>query len=478
MNPDNISRTFIGSVVCIDLVGYSTKSVAQQIAVKEAFNRLLAAALKRIPPEDRIILDTGDGAAISFLGDPEESLAVGIALRDTMAAHSVELGASDAAEGAVRIGINLGSVKLAVDLNGYPRIVGDGINVAERIAAFASPGEAVVSHSFYEMVSRLSEANTRLFRAVGKRTDKNGRDHEIYAILDEAAIKAAAKAAAAATAASAALVPASESGLTAFLRDKFKVGFAALLLVGLIAAEAVMFLRPRAPASVPEVAVAPASAPASAPTPTPSVAPPATIATAPPPVVKLPDPKPVALPPVLPPVKVEPPKPEPMKAAPAKAEPVKPEAPKAEASKPARKDESKSGPESRELRGRAPEAGKPARRGEDKGPSTPVYEPPKPPPAEAPREEPKPAVAASTAVIPISRPPPNFPPAAAAKNIDSGSVKARLSIDAAGHVTGVQILEARPRRYFDEEATRSLRAWRFNPGAENRSYDVEIAFQR
>jgi protein TonB len=88
------------------------------------------------------------------------------------------------------------------------------------------------------------------------------------------------------------------------------------------------------------------------------------------------------------------------------------------------------------------------------------------------------ASAPTTLATPVSRSAVNFPPAAAARGIDSGRVKARLTVDAAGSVSKVQILEAYPRRYFDDEATRSLREWRFNAGADNRSYDVEIAFQR
>ena len=34
---------------------------------------------------DRIILDTGDGAAISFIGDPEDALFVATSLRDAVA---------------------------------------------------------------------------------------------------------------------------------------------------------------------------------------------------------------------------------------------------------------------------------------------------------------------------------------------------------------------------------------------------------
>jgi TonB family protein len=101
------------------------------------------------------------------------------------------------------------------------------------------------------------------------------------------------------------------------------------------------------------------------------------------------------------------------------------------------------------------------------------------PAAEPAREEPKPAAPApTTTATPIARAAVDFPPAAAARNIDAGTVKARLTIDANGAVKNVQILESRPRRYFDEEATRSLREWRFNPGADNRSYEVQIDFQR
>jgi protein TonB len=144
--------------------------------------------------------------------------------------------------------------------------------------------------------------------------------------------------------------------------------------------------------------------------------------------------------------KPEPPKPEPAKPVTAKAEP-KSAARRAEEAKPA-----------------------PA-------PPQPEWKPPEPP-REPPREEPKAVAAATTAATPVSRSSVNFPASAAAKNIDSGVVKARVTINAAGLVTGVEILEARPRRYFDEEATRSLREWRFNAGADNRHYDVEIAFQR
>lgn len=102
-----------------------------------------------------------------------------------------------------------------------------------------------------------------------------------------------------------------------------------------------------------------------------------------------------------------------------------------------------------------------------------------PPAAPAPRPEPPRAASApAAAAIPVTREPLVFPREAAARGIESGSVRARLLIDAAGNVKEVRIQESRPARHFDREATRSLSRWQFNPGAEDRTYDVEISFSR
>jgi hypothetical protein len=82
----------------------------------------------------------------------------------------------------VRIGTNLGPVRLVRDPNGQPNIIGDGINVAQRVMSFARPGQVLVSRAYYEMVSRVSEDYAQLFAYQGSRTDKHVREHEIYEI--------------------------------------------------------------------------------------------------------------------------------------------------------------------------------------------------------------------------------------------------------------------------------------------------------
>jgi len=171
-------KTIMCSVLFLDIVEYSRKSVSGQIALKDGFNTFLAAAIRNVPINDRIILDTGDGAAISFMGDVEDALKAALNLREKLLTEGAHMDPPL----LVCMGINLGPVRLVKDINGQPNIVGDGINVAQRIMGFASPGQILVSRSYYEAVSRLSQEYVGMFDYQGSRTDKHVREHEVYAI--------------------------------------------------------------------------------------------------------------------------------------------------------------------------------------------------------------------------------------------------------------------------------------------------------
>ena len=409
MKTDTASRTIIGSVLCVDLVGYSRRSVDQQGAIKKEFARLLTQSLKGVRPEDRIILDTGDGAAVSFLGDPEACLQFGLRLRDTTGAHAAKLGCAPG-EGPVRIAINLGPLKLAVDMNGHPNIIGDGIRVAEKVVAFAEPGDMIVTRSFHDMVSRLSDEHAQLFHYEGVRTDGNDRGHEIYSV-------ARAKSPEVARLPPPAL-PASEGALAAFLRDRTKFGVTVGILVAVIALEGTSLANRSAKPEASTGTKAQVTTPIRQ-------------------------------------VKVE-----------GKSE-TKPE-PRVEP-----------GIEKR-VEAKAPPPKSAPRAAEKR-----VREEPKPAPVPAvaaQSEEPKAVLAlaapSTTTATPVSRAPLSFPVLAINRGIDRGVVRARLAINAAGEVTGVSILSADPPRIFDREAVRSLEEWRFNSGADNRSYEVEIEFKR
>ncbi|HEX7218085.1 MAG TPA: hypothetical protein VF280_02595 [Burkholderiales bacterium] len=163
-------RTRVCSVLFIDIVEYSRRDVAEQVRLKNMFNLVMSSALGHVEPEERVVVDTGDGAAITFLGDPERALYVALEVFDNVG------------ELPVRMGINLGPVSLMKDLNGLDNVIGDGINVAQRIMSFAGSGELLVSRQFYDIVSRLSDDYAAMFKIEGSRTDKHERAHEVYSV--------------------------------------------------------------------------------------------------------------------------------------------------------------------------------------------------------------------------------------------------------------------------------------------------------
>ena len=170
------------SVVFADIVRHSQEHVSQQVALKARFSALLATAIEHTPAADRLVLDTGDGAAVCFLGDPEDALFTASSLRsrvlETPEPHALRL----------RIGINLGPVRMVKDINGRTNVIGDGINVAQRVMSFAEPNQILVSRSYYEVVSRLSPEYARLFQYAGLHRDKHVQQHEVYEVQLSAAL--------------------------------------------------------------------------------------------------------------------------------------------------------------------------------------------------------------------------------------------------------------------------------------------------
>lgn len=175
---ERLNKTSICSVVFLDIVNQSKKPVAEQIRDKELFNGFINEAVKDVAQNDRILLDTGDGAAIALLGAPEEALFVAMTIRDSILRRNKD----NEQKLFVRTGINLGPVRVVSDINGRPNILGDGINVAERVMSFADPNQILVSRSYYEITSRLTEEITGMFTYFGIKQDKHVREHEVYSI--------------------------------------------------------------------------------------------------------------------------------------------------------------------------------------------------------------------------------------------------------------------------------------------------------
>ena len=172
-------RTIVASFLFTDLVGFSKGTATDQYAAKANLSAALRQHLAALRESDYWIKDTGDGALIAFVSNPEHALYMALALaRDYGAAAGTE---SEAAA-RLRTGLHLGTVKESIDVEARRNFIGDGINAAKRIMDFALPGQIAASRSFFEAIANLDAAYAALFRHLGAPDDKHGRAHELYEV--------------------------------------------------------------------------------------------------------------------------------------------------------------------------------------------------------------------------------------------------------------------------------------------------------
>ena len=183
MSPEEVlKKNVMGTIMFMDLVAYSTHSVDQQVVIKTLFNELINKAIGGVDEHSRILLDTGDGAAICFLGDPEEALRSSLLLRDLLVQkYGQKL--------SIRVGLHMGPVRMLMDINKRINVVGDGINVAQRIMDFSSANQITVSRAYYDVISRISDGGEGMFEFLGARLDKHKRSHDVYALVDPNAVR-------------------------------------------------------------------------------------------------------------------------------------------------------------------------------------------------------------------------------------------------------------------------------------------------
>jgi hypothetical protein len=183
--PRSPTRTLVASFLFTDLVGFSIGSAAEQYAAKATLSAILRRNIAALGDDDYRIKDTGDGALIAFVSNPEHALYMALAIAQDFGRAAADAGFPS---NSLRTGLHLGSVKESIDLEARPNFVGDGINAAKRIMDFAAPGQITASRAFFDAVAVLDSAYATLFRHVGAPDDKHGRAHELYTITPSATV--------------------------------------------------------------------------------------------------------------------------------------------------------------------------------------------------------------------------------------------------------------------------------------------------
>jgi serine/threonine protein kinase len=183
-NVNALRKNVLGTIMFLDMVAYGGNSVDQQVASKVLFNELVGKAIAGVRESSRIMIDTGAGAAICFLGDPEEALSSALLLRDLMQLPKYR------AKLSLRAGLHMGPLRMVLDINERMNVVGDGINVAHKVMDFAEANEIIASREFVDVITRISDRAHGLFDYLGRRADKHLRDYDLYAVLDPAHVDA------------------------------------------------------------------------------------------------------------------------------------------------------------------------------------------------------------------------------------------------------------------------------------------------
>ena len=163
------ARTFIGAVLFADVVS-PVDDLAAQAERRTRLVRMLSQAIAPVPPTTRLAVNTKEGCAVCYVGDPEDALRTAVQLGDAAASEGL----------GVHLGINLGPVRIAPDPNGRSRILGDGITTAFRVMRFSEPGQVLVARAYYEVIQHLKRNAGECFRHMGLRRDPLARDHDLY----------------------------------------------------------------------------------------------------------------------------------------------------------------------------------------------------------------------------------------------------------------------------------------------------------
>ena len=171
-------RNLLCTIMFLDLVGYSLRSVDDQVALKKLFNELLAKALKGVPE---------DTASPSTPATARPSASWATRRRRCTPPCCCATCWASATEPCCRCAsaCTWGRCAWFRTSTTASTSSGDGINVAQRVMDFAQGNQVLVSRSYYDVISRITDDTADLFQYLGQYEDKHGRLHEVYAVATQ-----------------------------------------------------------------------------------------------------------------------------------------------------------------------------------------------------------------------------------------------------------------------------------------------------
>jgi class 3 adenylate cyclase len=145
-------RTYVtASVLFIDIVSYSLRTIDRQTELLTILQELVrrGSEFQRARANDElIILPTGDGMALVFMGDLISSVRCALEIADSLQARP---------EIEIRMGVHMGPVCRHSDIKEEINVVGSGINMAQRVMDCGDAGHILLSRSAAELLQQLDE---------------------------------------------------------------------------------------------------------------------------------------------------------------------------------------------------------------------------------------------------------------------------------------------------------------------------------
>ncbi|MDP6952279.1 MAG: adenylate/guanylate cyclase domain-containing protein [Alphaproteobacteria bacterium] len=170
----------LAAILAADVAGYSRLMGDDERATIAILREFRDVFRERIEANGGRVVDMAGDSVLSVFDSAAGAVQAGIETQAELAGRNEEL--SEERRMLFRIGVNLGDIEEADDGTVY----GDGVNVAARLEAMASPGGITVSGSVYDSVrSKLGMG----FEYLGEHEAKNIADPvRAYRVLDDGEI--------------------------------------------------------------------------------------------------------------------------------------------------------------------------------------------------------------------------------------------------------------------------------------------------
>ena len=176
MEPVAQSRTYeTASVLFMDIVGYSPEPIDRQADLLSDLQKLVGECKefqRAQAKNDLISLATGDGMALVFLRDTLAPVRCALEVAGLLRDHP---------RIRLRMGIHSGQVVRHVDINGKENVVGDGINLAQRVMDCGDAGHILISQAIADVLNRVSEWQGCL-QDLGVREVKHREQIHLYSL--------------------------------------------------------------------------------------------------------------------------------------------------------------------------------------------------------------------------------------------------------------------------------------------------------